>query len=91
MSSSTCSPSVSLLDVSADAARNAIYELDMADPVVNNVRALLQTFHISLKRVDGELGQVTDILSLQIRVRQGMAAILNISDRAMKKDVLSIK
>ncbi|KAG7099774.1 hypothetical protein E1B28_001586 [Marasmius oreades] len=38
-----------------DALKNRIYEEYMQDPIVNNLRALSQRYHISLKRVDAIL------------------------------------
>jgi hypothetical protein len=39
----------------SDGLRNAIYKEFMKDPVNNNVRALSQRYHLSLKRVDAIL------------------------------------
>lgn len=39
----------------SDAIRTAIYKSYMADPIANDVRALSQKYHLSLKRVDAIL------------------------------------
>ncbi|KAG6831323.1 hypothetical protein H0H92_011238 [Tricholoma furcatifolium] len=76
----------------SDSTRTSIYELYMKDPVANDVRALSQRFHLSLKRVDAILrlkGMEADWvkgMTLQTGFRQGMETILNVPDQVMKID-----
>ncbi|KAG6868570.1 hypothetical protein C0993_001017 [Termitomyces sp. T159_Od127] len=68
----------------SDAVRTAIYKSYMADPIANDVRALSQKFHLSLKRVDAILrlkGMEADWskgIPLQTGFRRGMEMILDV-------------
>ncbi|KAG6911327.1 hypothetical protein DXG01_000998 [Tephrocybe rancida] len=68
----------------SDATRTAIYDSFMEDPIENDVRALSQKYHLSLKRVDAILrlkGMEADWLKgkpLQTGFRTGMEMILNV-------------
>ncbi|KAG6874401.1 hypothetical protein C0995_015137 [Termitomyces sp. Mi166 len=68
----------------SDAIRTAIYRSYMADPIANDVRALSQKYHLSLKRVDAILrlkGMEADWVKgipLQTGFRKGMEMILDV-------------
>ncbi|KAG6846040.1 hypothetical protein H0H87_006404 [Tephrocybe sp. NHM501043] len=68
----------------SDGVRTSIYNSYMADPVTNDVRALSQKYHLSLKRVDAILrlkGMEADWLKgkpLQTGFLQGMEMVLGV-------------
>ncbi|KNZ76372.1 37S ribosomal protein S35, mitochondrial [Termitomyces sp. J132] len=74
----------------SDAIRTAIYQSYMADPIANDVRALSQKYHLSLKRIDAILrlkGMEADWVKgipLQTGFRKGMEMILDVPQQTVE-------